>query len=506
MKKVTLELRLNDNENTIFERALKKSGLKKTQVSSMELAKKSIDARHKNDIKICYTINLYQGDEPKQENLTQVENKKAIVVGSGPCGLFTTLNLLRHGEKVTLIERGEAIEDRQKSVNNFINSKKLNTESNIQFGEGGAGTYSDGKLNTGVNSKEIINVLKDFVKFGAPNDILYLSKPHIGSDKLVEVVKNIRKEIIRLGGEVHFNERVVNIITDSGKAIGVKTTNGEYYADDIVLAIGHSSRDTFENLYKQNIAMEQKEFAVGFRIEQLQEVINKDRFGEQYKNPKLIPADYKFVSHASDRAVFTFCMCPGGEVVAASSEENRLVVNGMSNFKRDGENANSAIICQVRKADFGDNSPLGGINFQRKIEGLAFSAIGGYLAPIQLAEDFINDTKSTKLLGVKPTYRLGYDFFELKKLLPTGIIESLKSGLYDINQKWDGFASKGAVLTGIESRTSSPVRILRNEKFQSLSLSNLYPAGEGCGYAGGIMSAAVDGLKVSNAIIEKYII
>ena len=382
----------------------------------------------------------------------------------------------------------------------------MNTDSNIQFGEGGAGTFSDGKLNTGVNSKEIANVLKDFVKFGAPTNILYLSKPHIGSDKLTTVVKNIRNEILRLGGDIHFNERVINIITDNGKAIGVRTTFAEYFADDIVLAIGHSSRDTFENLYKQNIAMEQKEFAVGFRIEQLQEVINKDRFGVHYNNEKLTPADYKLVSHASDRAVFTFCMCPGGEVVAASSEENRLVVNGMSNYKRDGENANSAVICQVKRADFGDSSPLAGVNFQRKLEGLAFSAIGNYSAPIQLAEDFINDTKSTKLLSVKPTYRRGYGFFELKKLLPYDMVESLKLGLYDMDKKICGFASNGAVLTGVESRTSSPIRIIRNEAFQSFSLTNLYPAGEGCGYAGGIMSAAVDGLKVSEAIVNKYLI
>lgn len=505
MKKVTLDLRLYDDENIIFDRALKKSGLKKSQVSSMELSKKSIDARHKNNIKICYTVNLYQGDEPKEQEYTKIDNKTAIVIGAGPCGLFAALNLLRHGVKVTLIERGERVEDRQKSVNNFVNGGKLNVNSNIQFGEGGAGTFSDGKLNTQVNSSEIINVLKDFVKFGAPSDILYLSKPHIGSDKLVEVVKNIRNEIIRLGGAVHFNERVTNIITENGKAIGVKTTVGVYFADDIVLAIGHSSRDTFESLYKQNIAMEQKEFAVGFRIEQLQEVINKDRFGEHYKNPKLIPADYKLVSHASDRAVFTFCMCPGGEVVSACSEEERLVVNGMSNYSRDGVNANSAVICQVKKADFNEDSPLGGINFQRRLEGLAYNAIGDYAAPVQLAEDFIKDVKSTAFSSVKPTYRRGYGFFELKKLLPEDITESLKAGLFDMNGKIDGFASKGAVLTGIESRTSSPVRIIRNQTFQSLTLANLYPAGEGCGYAGGIMSAAVDGIKVSEAIVNKYI-
>ena len=503
MKTITFETTPDFDESRLFERALKKSGMRACDVSGWRLNKRSTDARNKNDVKLCYSVVLYEGDEP-ENHVYETARGSVIVVGAGPAGLTSALYLARSGVEVTIIERGESVENRSKTVNRFFGGGALDTECNVQFGEGGAGTFSDGKLNTQVSAPEIKFVLDDLVSFGAPEDILYLSKPHIGSDRLPVVVKNMREEIIRLGGRVRFCERVTELITENGVVNGVRTTKGEYRADAVVLAIGHSSRDTFSYLYSHGVAMEGKDFAVGFRVEQLQEAIDKDRFGRFYLNKKLTPADYKLVSHASDRAVFTFCMCPGGEVVPSASEEGRLVVNGMSDYARSGRNANSAVVCQVYKGELG-GGVLDGVEFQRKIERLAYEAAGGYVAPVQLAEDFVADRPSVSLKGVLPTYRRGFEFFELKKLLPAPMTESLRAGLNDMDKKIVGFASQGAVLTGVESRTSSPVRIVRGEGFVSLTHKNLYPCGEGCGYAGGIMSACVDGVKVARAIVSYLI-
>ena len=504
MKKVNVTLSLAQDESLIFDKALKEGKISRRDVSSWRIARKSVDARHKNDIKILYTVELFEGDEPEKPVYRCVNGKKVIIVGAGPAGLFAALNLVRHGVSVTVIERGERVEDRKKTVENFFSGGNLDENSNVQFGEGGAGTFSDGKLYTQVNSPEIKSVLEDFVSFGAPQDILYLNKPHIGSDNLPKVVKNMRDAIIGLGGTFSFNEQVTALDIENGQVKGVITDKGRYEADKVVLAVGHSSRDTFAYLYNVGVAMESKEFAVGLRIEQLQEVINKDRYGDNYRDEKLPTADYKLVSHASDRAVFTFCMCPGGEVVPSASENGGLVVNGMSNYARSGKNANSAVICQVKKSDFGDK-PMAGIDFQRSMERLAYAAAGNYVAPVQLAEHFVSDTQTTALKGVLPTYRRGYEFFDLKKLFIKPISDALKAGLKDMDGKIRGFASEGAVLTGVETRTSSPLRIIRKENFESVSHKNLYPCGEGCGYAGGITSAAVDGIKVSRAIIDGFL-
>lgn len=506
-KQLTIELSPFDEESELIKRVTKKIGIKNADGLKIKIAKKSIDARHKSDIKIIYNVIVSDENEKLPEKVYErlTTARSVAVVGAGPAGLFCALTLARHGIKPIVFERGERVEERTKMVNAFFDGGELNTSSNVQFGEGGAGAFSDGKLNTQVNSPVIKEVLQDFVKFGAPSDILYLSKPHIGSDNLPEVVKNIRNEIISLGGEFYFSTKINSLVQKNGCACGVKTEDGRVFdADSVVLAIGHSARDTFFSLHALGIFMEQKEFAVGVRVEQLQSRINLERYGEKFANAKsLPPADYKLVSHPSTRGVFTFCMCPGGVVVPAASEEGETVVNGMSNYKRDGINANSAVICQVVKKDFLSDSPLAGVMLQREIERKTFLAAGDYKAPVQLALDFINGVPTKCLNGVLPTYRRGFEFFTLEKLFPEAVSENLKAGLFDMDKKLNGFASDGAVLTGSETRTSSPVRITRNEYFESVSLKNLYPCGEGCGYAGGIASAAADGVKVAEAVFNK---
>ncbi len=506
-KTLTVELSPFDDESLLLKRATKKLGIKNADGLKIKIEKKSIDARHKSNVKIIYSVTVFDEEEKKQEKIYEklpVERTVAVV-GAGPAGLFCALTLARHGVKPIVFERGERVEDRTKTVNAFFDGGELNTSSNVQFGEGGAGAFSDGKLNTQVNSPVIKEVLEDFVKFGAPKDILYLSKPHIGSDNLPNVVKNIRNEIILLGGEFHFSTKISSLVIKNGYACGVKTDDGQVFeTNSVVLAIGHSSRDTFFSLLSSGVFMEQKEFAVGVRVEQLQSVINKERYGEKFAGAKgLPPADYKLVSHPSERGVFTFCMCPGGVVVPAASEEGETVVNGMSNYMRDGVNANSAVVCQVKKEDFQNDSPLAGVMLQREIERKTYLAAGDYKAPVQLAEDFVNGAVTKGLKGVLPTYRRGFEFFTLEKLFPEVIAENLKAGLCDMDKKLSGFASRGAVLSGSETRTSSPVRITRDENFESVNVKNLYPCGEGCGYAGGISSAAADGVKVAEAVFNK---
>lgn len=493
---INIELTPYDNENSVFIKASKKLGV---DPSLLRIYKKSIDARRKNNIKILYSVGIKENSERVFEKIDT--SKKVVVVGTGPAGLFCALTLLRHGIKPLIFERGDCIENRTAKVEKFASGGELDTESNVQFGEGGAGTFSDGKLNTGVNNGLIGGVLQDFVDFGAPEDILYLNKPHIGSDRLKSTIINMRKHIQSLGGKVLFNTKVEDFLFKDGALKAVVANGIEYEADYAVIAIGHSARDTFKILYEKNVSMESKEFAVGLRIEQLQDLINEDRYGKFKDCKTLPPADYKLVSHASERSVFTFCMCPGGVVMPAASEDGMLVVNGMSNYLRDLKNANSAVIAQVHKSDFDSDNPLAGVEFQRKLEKNAF-ILGGrnFSAPVQLAEDFIRGDVTKSLKGVYPTYRRGFEFANLEKIFPVGITNALKKGLYDMDGKIKNFASNGAVLTGVESRTSSPIRIPRTEKYQSVSHKGLYPCGEGCGYAGGIMSAATDGVKVAESI------
>ncbi len=500
-----LTLKPGENENLIKAKALKKTGVTVTQAPFFRIVKKSLDARNKRDVKWIYTVEL--SNEPFNINEKYLKAKKTgkvLVVGAGPAGLFAALTLARGGMQVTLIERGKNVDERKKDVDLFTSSRTLNTESNVQFGEGGAGTFSDGKLNTQVNSPLIKRVLADFVKFGAPEEITYLAKPHIGSDKLPTVVKNIRNEIISLGGKVYFSQKLTDVILKNGKAI-VKTTLLDDEYDEIVLALGHSARDTFYTLHSRGVAMEQKAFAVGFRIEHPQDFISAAQYGKQAAKI-LPPADYKLVSHAGERSVFTFCMCPGGFVMPAASEEFTVVTNGMSNYARDEQNANSAVIAEIRTDDFHSSSPLAGIDFQRELERKAYIAGGNnYSAPCAKVGDYIRNT-GFKSLGnvVTPTYPLGVTPYPLAKLLPEKAATSIRLAILDMDKRLNGFATENALLTGVESRTSSPLRIIRGEDCASISATNLYPCGEGAGYAGGISSAAADGIRVAQAILIKY--
>ena len=495
---ITIELTPYDEESSAVHIAAKKLGVKKEE---LRIYKKSIDARHKNNIKIIYSIGVKKEDETEYEKIET--NKKVVVVGAGPAGLFCALYLCRHGIKPLIIERGDRIEERAKKVETFITGGRLDENSNVQFGEGGAGAFSDGKLNTGINNGLIGRVLNDFVDCGAPEDILYLSKPHIGSDKLKTTVVGLRKTIESLGGKFLPNTKVEDFNFSDNRIKSVVAGGCEIQTDYLVLAIGHSARDTFSVLYEKGVLMESKEFAVGLRVEQLQEVIDEDRYGKFKKFKTLPPADYKLVSHLSERSVFTFCMCPGGVVIPATSEPFSVVTNGMSNYLRNEINANSAVIAQVKKGDFSSSHPLSGVEFQRMLERRAF-LLGGsdYSAPSETCEDYIKGNLPKSLNGVYPTYRRGFNLVSLDRIFPASINESLKKGLYDMDGKIKGFASSGAVLTGVESRTSSPLRILRKENFESVSHAGVYPCGEGCGYAGGITSAAVDGIKVAESIFD----
>ncbi|MGN0819992.1 MAG: NAD(P)/FAD-dependent oxidoreductase [Christensenellaceae bacterium] len=498
-----VQLELSENESVLLKKCAKKAQISESKIKYLKITKKSLDARNRGRIVWVYSAELYE-QMPTLENKVYervVSREPVAVVGAGPCGLFCALTLARHGVNAVLFERGEKVSDRKNTVGKFLSGGELNVQSNVQFGEGGAGAFSDGKLNTGNNNRLIADVLEDFALFGAPGEIVYLNKPHIGSDKLSAVIENMRNEFIRLGGKIFFNS-LCRVIIENGKVVGLKVNGETHNFKKVCLAIGHSARDTFYELYSSGVAMEQKEFAVGFRCEQLQSVIDKSQYRNFYRKYELPAADYKLVSHKSERSVFTFCMCPGGYVIPSTSERGQVVTNGMSNYARDGKNANSAIICQILKSDFSGSSPLAGIEFQRMLERRAF-LLGGedYGAPCQIAKDYINGEVSKRLFGVLPTYSRGYRFENLEKLFPSPVNDALKKALVDMNGKIDNFIENGAILTGVESRTSSPVRILRKADFTSVNTEGLYLAGEGCGYAGGITSAGVDGIRVANAII-----
>lgn len=513
-----IKIREDLNNEELLDFVCNKNKIKKEDVKSFRIIKKSIDARNKEDVYYVYTIDILVENEVKYKKFEKVSlefaekikiNKKRksdikpVIVGSGPAGLFCALTLAQNGVKPIIIEQGKNVDERKKDVDMFWQTGKLNTLSNVQFGEGGAGTFSDGKLTTGVNNPLCKKVLQEFYNFGAPEQILYINKPHIGTDNLINIVRNIREEIKKLGGEFYFNEKVIDFEIENNKIKSVICESGKIFkTDSVVFAIGHSARDTFKKLYEKGINMEKKNFSVGVRIEQKQKIINESQYGTKTKL-KLPPAEYKLAYHGKERSCYTFCMCPGGVVVASSSEENQIVTNGMSKFARDGENANSAVLVSVTPDDFKGESPLEGMYFQKQLEETAFR-IGGenYNAPVQLVSDFLNHKKSERIGEVKPSYMPGVTLSDLHEVLPEFITKTMEEGLIDFDKKIKGFASKDAILTGVETRSSSPVKILRNEKLEA-NIEGIYPCGEGAGYAGGIMTSAVDGIKCAIAICEK---
>ena len=471
-----------------------------------KILKKSLDARDKSDIRWVYTVECTtEPYAPPPRVFPRVKGTpKVVIAGTGPAGLFCALRLLEYGVQPVLLERGKKVEERAADVEKFAAEGVLDENSNIQFGEGGAGAFSDGKLNTQTNDPRNREVLEAFVRFGAPAEVGYLGKPHVGSDHLKQVVANMRAHILKQGGEFRFSTPLTRLILREGRLKAVVAGGREEACSDLVLAIGHSARDTFEMLLESGLSIVQKEFAVGVRIEHLQSMIGRAQYGSGYAG--LPPADYKLVSHASERAVFTFCMCPGGTVVPAASEAGGVAVNGMSNFARDGRNANSALVVQVRREDFGSDHPLAGVAFQRKLERAAFKATGGgYKAPVQLVGDFLADRESYYFGEVKPTYAPATAFVPMQAIFPRALTDALKAALPDMDARLKGFASYESVLTGVESRTSSPVRIVRGGDLQAEGIAGVYPCGEGCGYAGGITSAAADGLRVAEAIAQKYL-
>ena len=500
-----IKLNIGEDEGVLVGIAQKKLGAKP---SYFRILKKSLDARNKNDIFMTYSIEFSLDELPRKEEIARVPEKNLpsdpiVIVGAGPCGLSCAVRLIDYGIKPVVAERGDAVDDRIKKTELFAKDKILDEDSNIQFGEGGAGTFSDGKLNTQTHSGYNKQVFDTFIKFGAPAEIAYLNKPHIGSDKLRGVVKNMRTYIENNGGKVLFRTKLVDISAANGRINSVtlenngKKTKISPYA--LVLAVGHSARDTFYMLKNKGVNMRAKDFAVGLRIEHLQKNIGFSQYGKKY--PLLPAADYKLVSHAGERACFSFCMCPGGFVMPAASEANSLVTNGMSNYARSGLNANSALIVPVTSADFHSDDPLSGVEFQRDLERKAFIAGGAdYNAPVQLVGDFLANKKSTAFGLVQPTYP-GTRFAEMNKILPAPIISSVALAIKDMDKKLRGFADKNAVLTAVESRTSSPVRIERQENLTSPFASNLYPCGEGAGYSGGITSSSADGLRVADEIV-----
>lgn len=517
LKISNLKISVKEKVDILFLENKVKKALKCNKVWDLKILKKSIDARDKTNVFYNFSVAFKVEKEEKYlklKNVTKHEEiiyqikeakpleKRPIIVGFGPAGMMAGLTLARAKLKPIIFERGYCVEKRQEAINTFWSGGKFDKVSNVQFGEGGAGTFSDGKLTTGIKDKRCSLILQDLVKFGAPSEILYEAKPHIGTDKLVDVVRNIRKEIISLGGEVHFNSQVEDIIVEKGRVCSVVVNQREIECDNLILAIGHSARDTFSMLKERKVEMVQKPFAMGVRIEHKQEMINFAQYGEFSKY--LPNADYKLVAHLPNgRSAYTFCMCPGGVVVASNSEEKTVVTNGMSYYKRDKENANSALLIGINPSDFPREEVLAGVLMQRQLEKKAFEVGGGnYFAPAQLVGDFLENNASTSARSITPSYKPGVRFCDIKKVFPEFMNQSFELALYEMEKKIKGFAFSDAVMTAVESRSSSPIRITRGEDFVSTNVKGLYPCGEGCGYAGGIMSACVDGIRCSEALIQ----
>jgi uncharacterized protein len=527
-----LKLPLNHTEPELTQAILERLDITPDILLSFTVYKRSYDARKKSNIVLIYALDVRTTDDagilqrrkhdvhlmpsPDMEYKFVATNvnldgsqPRPVVIGMGPCGLFAALILAQMGLKPIILERGKTVRERTKDTFGFWRKRELNPESNVQYGEGGAGTFSDGKLYSQIKDPKYLGrkVLTEFVKAGAPEEILYVSKPHIGTFRLVKMVEAMREEIIALGGEIRFEQRVTDFDIEEKDGVrqirGLTLATGErIVTDHVVLAIGHSSRDTFQTLYDRGVYIEAKPFSIGFRVEHPQSLIDTCRFGPNAGHPILGAADYKLVHHAKNgRAVYSFCMCPGGTVVAAASEPGRVVTNGMSQYSRAERNANSAIVVSISPADY-PGHPLAGIEFQRRLEEKAFE-LGGrdYSAPGQLMGDFVAGKASTEFGSVVPSYKPGVHLTDLATILPDYAVEALREAFPAFDKQVRGYFKHDAVLTGLETRTSSPIRIKRNDDdFQSLNTRGLFPAGEGAGYAGGILSAGVDGIKVAEAV------
>ncbi len=516
-----LKMPVNGTEEQLKKKAAKALGIYLEEILQMQIFRRSLDARKKDQILSVYVVDVEVANEKKVLSKVKGNNvsitpdlsytfpqgtakckNRPVVVGFGPGGMFAALLMAEMGLKPIVLERGGDMESRKKAVSLFWEEGTLDTENNVQFGEGGAGTFSDGKLTTRIKDPRCRKVLEEMVEAGAPKEILYDAKPHIGTDLLRGVVKGIREKILALGGEVRFFTKVTDILVEDGQLQGVVLADGEKIeTNDVVLAIGHSARDTFEMLYQKGASLEQKPFAMGVRIEHPQKMIDVAQFGDAAE--KLPPADYRLTyTTKKGRGVYTFCMCPGGYVVAAASEEGRLAINGMSEHARDGENGNSALLVQVFPKDFGSDHPLEGMYFQRQLEEKAFALGGGsYTAPIQSVGGFLGASKESP--KVSPTYLPKTKEVDLAEIFPAFMTEAMREAIPEMGKKLKGFDRGDAVLTAVESRSSSPVRILRSEEGESPWAMGLYPTGEGAGYAGGIVSAAVDGILAAEKIFKK---
>ncbi len=533
MKQSVRDISSGSDADTVRPLAARKLKISEKDISDIRILKRSVDARDKKDILLIYSAEveveggmsisgyrqtkdavMIKDESHRQALKDEIEygsgmiNNRPIIIGSGPAGLFAGLVLARHGYKPLILERGSDVDKRSEDISSFFQRGIFNDDSNIQFGEGGAGTFSDGKLTTRIKDRRIGMVLNTFVKEGAPEEILYLSKPHIGTDILKIVIKNIRNSIIQLGGEVRFSSKVTDIVVDNGAAKGVVVNGSETIESNVIIAaLGHSARDTYELLFNKGVNIIPKPFSIGVRIEHLQSMIDEAQYGSFAGHPRLGAADYLLTTRSSTtgRAAYSFCMCPGGQVVAAASEKGMLVTNGMSEYKRDRENANSALVVSVSPEDFKSIHPLSGVEFQRNWEGKAYE-LGGrdFHAPVQLVGDFMLGKPSKAIGGVRPSYEPGVRLSDLHMCLPEYVTLTMKEALKDFDRKIKGFASRDALLTGVETRTSAPIRIVRKENFESETLDNFYPIGEGAGYAGGIMSAAVDGMKAAEKIISTF--
>ncbi|HEY6132206.1 MAG TPA: NAD(P)/FAD-dependent oxidoreductase [Halioglobus sp.] len=532
-----IKLPLDHDADALPAAVVQRLGIDAGELLRVSVFKRSYDARNKGRIQLIYQVDVELAAGREQQILNTLSQysrvgpspdtnyrfvaragddfpaagqQRPIVVGFGPCGMLAALLLAQMGFRPIVLERGQDVRQRTRDTWGLWRKRKLDTESNVQFGEGGAGTFSDGKLYSQVKDSRHLGrkVLTEFVKAGAPPEILSVSKPHIGTFKLVTMVEKLRAEITRLGGEVRFQQKVETLLRDvdpggMGHVTGLTTSSGEtLLSKHIILAIGHSARDTFQRLFDQGVYIEAKPFSIGFRIEHPQSIIDSARFGACAGNPILGAADYKLVHHcANGRSVYSFCMCPGGTVVAATSEEGRVVTNGMSQYSRNERNANSAIVVGISPEEDYPGHVLAGIDLQRRLESLAFTLGGGdYNAPAQLLGDFLQGRPSTALGTVVPSYQPGTTLTDLSNALPDFAIAAIREAIPEFDKQIKGFAMVDAVLTGIETRSSSPICIKRGKDFQSINTSGLYPAGEGAGYAGGILSAAIDGIKVAEAV------